>query len=187
MSGAPRTADTYRRLGTAAQAAHEAVGAAFRDGLRDRSPGAYTALLKVFHEANAAALPSTRPGFMTALAEGRRSAIDDAVAFLEADPWFFRSGYEKQNLLRQLKRIPLSDGQKDRLATVVLAVVQSRDRQEFRHYCRLARVLWSSALEAEIVKRLRNPDADVRRRAGWVYRCANELAFKAYLYRQSLN
>jgi hypothetical protein len=38
---------------------------------------------------------------------GLTEAIEIAIQFLEVDPYFFRSGYIKTDLLRRLKRAPL--------------------------------------------------------------------------------
>lgn len=163
-----RTEAEFRKLGERARQAKAAVDAAFRDRLRDRDPRAYGDLVLAFHAAVAAALPSARAGFVEGLAARQRQDVETAVAFLEADPWFFRSGYEKQNLIKHLKRMPLDELQRQRLGRVVLAVIDGRDRSEFRHFCRLAIAVWSDALAAEVDQRCDSPDAAIRRRAMWV-------------------
>lgn len=45
------------------------------------------------------------------------------IEFLQADPYYFRSGYLKADVLRWLGRIPLDEPQMDRLRTVVLKAV----------------------------------------------------------------
>lgn len=168
MAAMYRTASEYRRLGDIARRAHETVNSAFSSGVRDRDPARYDALLRAFHAATEAALPSGQPGFLRALATGSLGHIEAAIAFLEADPWFFRSGYEKQALIRHLKRARLDDDQKRRLAAVVVAAIDGRDRREFRHYGRLACAVWSDALDDAIAERMQSADPGIRRRAYWV-------------------
>ena len=168
MAPVNNTASDFRRLGEAARLAHEAVHAAFRAGVRGRDPEAYHRLLAVFRAANTAALPSEDRTFFPALARGAPRHVEAAIAFLEADPWFFRSGYEKQNLIRHVKRAKLTASQRQRLGGVVVAAVDGRDRTEFRHYCRLACGVWSDWLDDQIAERMRSPDPGIRRRAIWV-------------------
>lgn len=158
--------------GEVARLAHEAVTAAFKAGMRETDRARYDALLDRFRMVTTAALPSSDADFMAALAAGKERHVHSAIAFLEADPWFFRSGYEKQNLIRHLKRIALSDVQRLRLAEVVLKAIDGRDRQEFRHYCRLACAVWSDALDASVAERLDSRDAGIRRRATWIAKAA---------------
>jgi hypothetical protein len=162
----------WHQRGATAASADAAVRKAFQSGLRDADPAGYAALLATFHACISEALPSCDPTFLDGLAAANAQTVDAAIAFLEADPWFFRSGYEKQALIRHLKRIPLSVKQRERLSRVVVAVVDSRDRTEFRHYCRLACTVWSDWLDAEIAARMTNPDAGIRRRATWVAEAA---------------
>ena len=138
---------------------------AFRAHVREREPDRYAALLKDFWEKTAAALPSSDGAFMPGLANGhgarvvpeaRKRSVDTAIAFLEADPWFFRSGYEKQNIIRHLKRTPLTEPQRMRLARVVLAAIDGRDRIEFRHFGRLACGIWSEFLDEEVAMRMQS-------------------------------
>ena len=49
------------------------------------------------------------------LEAGDPEAIEMAVRYLEADPWYFRSGYYKADMLRFLRKHPLSDDQSARL------------------------------------------------------------------------
>jgi hypothetical protein len=165
-------ADTWRRRGEAARLAHETVNAAFRAFVREREPDRYAALLKDFWETTAAALPSSDAAFQPGLAKGHARYVETAIAFLEADPWFFRSGYEKQKIIQHLKRAQLSETQRLRLARVVLAAIDGRDRVEFRHFGRLACGIWSDFLDEEVALRMQSPDPGIRRRATWVAEAA---------------
>ncbi|HKQ73220.1 MAG TPA: hypothetical protein VJ810_05790 [Blastocatellia bacterium] len=106
---------------------------------------------------------------------GRRSAanlrklggVDAAIEFLEKDEWTFGSGYAKADLIRLLRKLDLNHTQTERLRRVVLAVVDGRDRREFRHYCRLACKLDSPRLREELARRLDNENEVVRRHARW--------------------
>ena len=91
-----------------------------------------------------------------------------AIEFLEADPWFFRSGYIKANLARFLKRVTLSNQNVRRLEKVLLKIVDERHTQEFRDYCRLARVVATPALTEALKERLTEETLDRRLRASWM-------------------
>jgi hypothetical protein len=101
------------------------------------------------------------------LKDGNSSGLVTAVKFLEADPWFFRSGYTKSELIRYIRHIELSPVIAERLRRVVLVAVDHRDRREFRQYCRLARKVDSPDLRSELSLRLQHVDPAVRRRARW--------------------
>lgn len=111
------------------------------------------------------------PGFLTSyeLLKGRDPAgIEVAVAFLEADPWSFRTGYLKVDIIRYLIRLELEPSHCQRLQKVVLASVVGRDRREFRSYCRLARKVDSPELRNQLLALLEDDDSNVRRRARWI-------------------
>lgn len=167
-----RDTEIWRRRGDEARLAHEAVHRAFRAHVRENDPARYEALLLDFRTKTAAALPTSDVAFLPGLVAGHVKFVDMAIAFLEADPWFFRSGYEKQVLIRHVKRARLSAVQRERLGRIVLAVVDGRDRIEFRHYCRLACGVWSDVLDEEIAKRMTSSDPGIRRRAVWVAEAA---------------
>jgi hypothetical protein len=90
------------------------------------------------------------------------------IEFLEKDKWTFGSGYAKADLIRLLRKLDLKPAQAERLRRVVLAVVDGRDRREFRHYCRLACKLDSRRLREELMRRLEDENEVVRRHARWV-------------------
>src|SRR5215203_3717872 len=69
------------------------------------------------------------------------AGVDEAVWFLEADPWCFFSGYSETKVMRRLMTAPLTDAQRERLSVVVLAAVDVGWRWEFRETIRLARRL----------------------------------------------
>ncbi len=146
---------------------HEA--AAFsRSHPRDlRAREIHASLVELFRETVAQACPPAfrqpDPGWGLTSAAG----LESAVSYLEADPWYFRSGYLKAELIRKIRRLELPPGLADRLLHVVLAAVDMRDRREFREYCRLARKLDSPELRGELSSRLRHEDPAVRRRARW--------------------
>ena len=102
------------------------------------------------------------------LKSGDASGLESAISFLEADPYFFRSGYVKAWLIRAIKPPMLKSEYRQRLQTVVLNLVDRRDDRDFRAYCRLARKVDVPKLREQLTRRLTHSDPNVRRRAGWV-------------------
>jgi hypothetical protein len=95
-------------------------------------------------------------------------AVELAVQFLEANPWFFRSGYIKEGFIRVLKRIPLSEDQQSRLRRALLAMVDQGAGREFRQYCTLARAVRTTDFRADLEARLESTDQRVSQRARWM-------------------
>ena len=111
------------------------------------------------------------PGFwegMEALHAGKTDNLEIYLAFLEADPRFFRSGYAKSEVIRGVKRLLLTTSQQRRLQDVVLRVVDKGFRREFRDYCRLARQVQSADWLREVETRLSSSDPNHVLRAQWV-------------------
>ena len=102
------------------------------------------------------------------LAAGEPDALEMAVLFLEADPWFFRSGYVKADLIKHLLRLRLPANAVSRLQSAALAVVAYRDRSEYRWYCRLARKIATPGFRFRLKLLRYSSRPDVRRRAGWM-------------------
>lgn len=98
---------------------------------------------------------------------GHGKAVEEAIAFLELDPMCFRSGYVKADLLRALRRVELTEPQKERLRSVIVDAARRGARREFRWYCRLARSLDTPALRDELWQVLDSGDPRAARAAGW--------------------
>jgi hypothetical protein len=111
-------------------------------------------------------------GFRAALAavrSGDRSGLEYAVRFLEADPWCFRSGYVKAQLIPLVAQFELDPAIRERLARTVLSVVDDpRPRREIRRYGILARSVATPALRQQLEQRLAAADRQVRFNAGQV-------------------
>lgn len=102
------------------------------------------------------------------LPRGLSTVIEDAIRFLETDPYFFRSGYLKGDVLRYLARAPLDAHQEARLRDVVLARVRGPSRREFRRYCRLARRLSTPEFIAQLEEVAEREPGVAARHAEWV-------------------
>jgi len=114
---------------------------------------------------------ATPPGFwddFERLKQRDINGLESGIAFLEADPYFFRSGYIKEWISTFVRRLPLDDSQQQRLRRVVLHIVETRDGREFRFFCRLARRVADDELRHELQKLLQHEDRDIRRRATWM-------------------
>lgn len=57
---------------------------------------------------------------LAALKAGDTDAVEHAVRFLESNPYFFRSGYIKEEIIRRLKHVSLSSDQRTRMGAVIL-------------------------------------------------------------------
>lgn len=125
-------------------------------------------LLKIWRAAIADAYP---PGFwedVERLRNRNPAGLPITIEFLEADPWFFRTGYVKEKLIRYLLRFHLSERDAARLRKVVLAAVDQRYRREFREYCRLARKVDVPELRQQLRERLVQGNSDIKRRTQWM-------------------
>lgn len=62
---------------------------------------------------------------------GKSRGIDAAIAFLDVDPWFLRSGYTKEIIWHRLKRFSIDAPRAGLLETIALAWLRRRVRREF--------------------------------------------------------
>ena len=167
--------DVLRARGEEAESARRAIHEAWQH--RDEGPEARQRWIDSIAKFRAAVDHAWPPGFWDAferLPTGDPAAIESATLFLEADPWFYRSGYVKAELIRRLKRLPLSSEIEERLRAVVLDVARGRDRREYRAYCRLARKVASPELHAQMETLVAAGDPAVRRRARWMLAAIGE-------------
>lgn len=78
---------------------------------------------------------------ITALRNKDPLAIKNGILFLEVDPFFFRSGYIKERVIRALKKVSLSIAQKKKLQQIIIDSLSKKYRREFKEYCRLAPIV----------------------------------------------
>jgi hypothetical protein len=100
---------------------------------------------------------------VAAIKAGDPSGLEYGVRFLEADPWCFRSGYTKAQLIPAIAQFQLDESMRGRLRAVVIAVVDDpRRRREIRYYGKLARAVATADLRAQLDKRTTATDPQVR-------------------------
>jgi len=126
---------------------------------------------QAFHSYRAAAFSLWQAETLARVRAGGEPERSDALLFLEVDPWFFRSGYLKQKLLRALKGAHLEPEEVERLELICIAIVGGRPRREFREYCRMAARVGTARLKAELMARRGTSDPGVRQRADEMLRC----------------
>lgn len=129
---------------------HKDVSSAYgaRDGTMEADEAWRLAAAR-FQEATKA-FYTTFTGLGAPIRAGNRDAIDFAIRFLEADPWCFRSGYVKADLMTALGNAPVTDDERRRLKAVVLKRLKRREPGLIRPTGRLAANVWDDALMAEI-------------------------------------
>ena len=160
----PMIAEHAERL----RALHEAIHRAWR--LKPHG-AAHHAACRAFHvRFDALAFPGGLEAGRERLKRLDPSTVEVAVQFLEEDPWFHRSGYLKEEIVRRLKQAELTQTQRNRLAEVVeRSLVQGTGRLA-RHLARLAPCITSSAFVAGVGIQARSTQAEGRRRAQHVLR-----------------
>jgi hypothetical protein len=64
------------------------------------------------------AFPGGYNGALDRISSGEALAMEAGLCFLECRPYFFRSGYMYKDIVRRLKRAPLSEPQASRLTVI---------------------------------------------------------------------
>ena len=137
---------------------------------RLKSDPSYQALLG---EAAAARAALHTPEFETALEAlqlGDAAGTEYALAYLEADPWYFRSGYLKGRIARWLRQVELSEQQRDRLRAALVASLRKGSRYEQVEYRKLARRFDSPDFRAELEALAASKDNGIANRAALMLR-----------------
>lgn len=135
----------------------------------DRSLAAKAeAARQVWHTTIDRAYPAGFFEHLEELHRGDTTHVEIYIAFLEADPHFYRSGYSKTKAIQGLKRVELTKLQRNRLQDVITRVVDKGFRREFRDYCRLARHVQTEDWLRTLETRLTSYDASRALRAQWV-------------------
>jgi hypothetical protein len=124
---------------------------------------------RYFESYDALAFPGGLSKQFDLLQKNDPGAIEMAVRFLEADPWFFRSGYFKADMIRLLRRAPLAEDQRVRLQAVVIDRIMAPETpREFRWYGRLAIAVRDPDLEEQIARIAESSGSVERRHARWI-------------------
>lgn len=112
--------------------------------------------------------PNGQKDYFTQLKNGDPNAIHTAITFLQTDPIFFRSGYIKEELLRALKKAPLSKKNITALHSLLLDQLQIPARREFRDYCKLAKKIVTDDFINQLQEKTLSTDENVSRQAQWM-------------------
>ena len=119
------------------------------------------------HQYDALAFPGGLEKGLARLNTYEIAAVEQWLRFLEADPYFFRSGYTKQKVLRRFKRCSFTPDQERRLASLILHRVDVGGEGIFRGYSRLADCVYSHPF-VEALRQKLSSGPDVARRAAEV-------------------
>jgi hypothetical protein len=162
----------YATRGKAVTKIHQCAAEIFQLCKRHPHDGELSELhsraVQLWHLAIDAAYPAGFWRDFERLSTGDAAGLESAIAFLEADPMFFRTGYIKAKLIRYIKPGMITPADATRLQSAVLSVVDTRDDRDFRAFCRLARKVDAPKLRAALMQRLTHQDHNIRRRASWV-------------------
>ena len=112
---------------------------------------------------------------MKLIKEGNANAIETAIVFLEADPVFFRSGYLKEELIENLKKVEFTEKQKTGIQNILLRIIDTKYCREFRRYCKLSRKVNTKDFLIELEKRAESANKDISRRAKWMLKFAKKI------------
>jgi hypothetical protein len=98
------------------------------------------------------------------------SNADWAIAYIAADPWYFRSGYFKSRLARWLRQVELSAEQKADARAAMLAALRKGSRFEQAEYRKLARRVETPEFREQLRALAAAKDEGLARRAGLMLR-----------------
>lgn len=159
--------EEFRERGEALWAARDSVPSGWRLAPPSLEKAEHLARIGWFHELLAAVYGPVDHA-IERIRQGDDSGVETLVRFLEADVYCHRSGYVKADAIRFVTRASLSEAVMKRLRGVVLEVVDSHDRREFRSYIRLARPVDSDGLRQELRDRLDSDNPRTVRHAQWM-------------------
>lgn len=142
---------------------HERVHELFR---RQPHGPEHHAACREFHQAyDELAFPGGLQAGLERLKHDDPIAVETAIRFLDVDPFFFRSGYIKQEILRRLKSASLSPAMRVELERLILRSLEQGGTREFMAYARLAGALESRSIVQTLRLKSDHPHPEIRRRA----------------------
>jgi hypothetical protein len=90
------------------------------------------------HALGREASPPNPQALLSRLDAGDAAAVEEAVAWLELDPFAWNTGYLKSRIMSRLRRVPMSEDHAQRVRVVLLRLMKHGGRWEFRDACKLA-------------------------------------------------
>ncbi len=88
-----------------------------------------------------------------------------AFAYIDEDPYFFRSGYVLEDLLRRVKRLTLTTDEKRSIQRLILKRIETQALRNFRRICQLINKIDTDGFRTEVSNRSKSTDPNVKRRA----------------------
>ena len=85
--------------------------------------------------------------------------------YISIDPVYFGSGYAKERLLSQLKKVKLSDDEKEIFRRTILQRVKNGAYREFKHYCRFIPQIASESFIEDLHSASCSHDESIQSRA----------------------
>ena len=92
------------------------------------------------------------PAFLEQIRQGDRFAVDEAIIFLESDPYCFRSGYIKKKLCSALKKPVLSREDRHRLRDIIIARLCTLRPVSFADFAKLGCRLYTPGFHKRVQK-----------------------------------
>jgi hypothetical protein len=155
--------EVIRRDSAAYRELHRKIHEAFAHRDEGREAGqAWKAACEAFHVFESPMFEVLTEDGQARLKAGDAEMVDWAVAYLEVDPFHFRSGYHKTLLVRRLKWLVLLPEHQERLRVVVLRALD-HPRRAAGYYSRLAASLQSPEFLERMRWRLQSSDPEIRR------------------------
>lgn len=90
--------------------------------------------------------------FLDSVRQGDRDAIAEALLFLEADPYCFRSGYMKKKLCHALKQAPLNREERFQIRNLLLRNICVQRPVSFKDFAQLSCRVWTPGYHARVKK-----------------------------------
>lgn len=117
---------------------------------KEKNPEEWLEACRVFHASyNQLAFPGGLSEGLDALKKHDPHTIEVAIEYLKADPTYFRSGYNKKQIVHLLKSVPLTKKQTQELQEILLTVLKGTYLL-YMEYCRLARKIQDPQFKARI-------------------------------------
>ncbi len=88
-----------------------------------------------------------------------------AFSYVKSDPYFYRSGYILERLVRRIKKLDLSESDKVLIQQLVCKRIDTKALRNFRDICRLIPMIDTDGFGQKIATRLQSDDPSVRHRA----------------------